>query len=351
MKKTVLVDFYNLHLRPAFFEGMGFPFPDSNEVMRIVEFFKIYQPDVLKKLTEERKREIADSLIIHESVDSNNIQVIQIADNIQLMQNKEIYFDSQTTLEGYEIRHKFEGKFKSWFMGDVQGFIEEYHFIKGLIDSREVTNRDWNLLEARKGMYKIEIVKMELVMGGDKNHSFGSDYRLPFDTTDFHLGIYFGDLFPRIYDEAISMLKGDLQIQRCQRNGCDNIILKKWNRQYCDTCRHIAKNEVSNKNKRKIAKRIHVKLCALIDKWLPQKGEEFIDAASLMLRLRNISDLKKGKYVFLQSARSMGRYLNRQEVRDMLKAKGIGIEVVDKNKKGATYKLKRIHDKGEMIHP
>ena len=383
MKKKVLVDFYNLPLLSGWEElsdifgtitlkDVSSMTPYKKTQQHIFKFFKTHAPQVVKKLTAERKQQIRDfksrlnRLMDKSNPEYNLEQMVQA-----LLDNKELYIDSHTTLDGYEAIHGI-----SWFdSNDWSKFVDEYIYITNCINS--YIRGDWNVLEhwdfdeypynayesfsirpyiqdlIDKGYITASEWKISNVQDRKRWHGGKHDvekiireYKEKIDAdwsydSLFPRGIYFGELFPTIYDEAISVIEGDSQIQRCQRDGCNNIILKRWNREYCDPCRPIAKNEVSKKSKRKKAELIHTPLCVLIDKWLPPKGEKTIDAAELMRKLREISELK-GTYMFLQSARSMGRYLNRQEVRDMLKAKGIGIEVVDKNKKGTTYKFKRI---------
>ena len=402
--KSVLVDFYNLQLQSDWVEteprynieesdelvSKRFIPPDKEKWQQIIEFFEIHvieffeihAPNIVRKLTAERKKQIRNfDSQLNRFVDISNSGFLP-EERFQALEgmfqasldNETLYADGYTTLEGYEARYGI-----SWFDSiEFHGFIKEYRYIKDLIDSYIIG--DWNVLKDEEfdeyfgedpyNAFHIYPYIQELI---DKGYIIVSDlkisklkekgnmhsnetldmiikrYRMRIDSSSsvfhlgsfFHLGIYFGELFPTIYEEAILVLKGDSQIQRCQRDGCNNITWKRWNREYCDTCRHIVKNEGSNKSKKAAAKRIHIQLCGLIDKWLPQKGEKAIDAACLMWELRQISNLK-GTYMFLQSSRSMGRYLNRQEVQDMLKEKGIHIEVVNKSKKGGIYKLKRI---------
>lgn len=139
--------------------------------------------------------------------------------------------------------------------------------------------------------------------------------------------------------EFIKVLKGEVEIQRCKRNDCNNIFLKSGKREYCsDECSYEAKLENDREAVRQEAAKVYKTLCDLIDKWLKQDSRE-ITATELKEELKKIA---KGSYIpFLGgvTAKSLGRLL--PQVEEKLKEKGILIEI-KKRKKGYLYRFTRI---------
>jgi len=119
MKKSVLVDFYNLQLQSGFIEeptteqllnGQIFIFPDENERRRIIEFFETHAPQALKKLPPERKQQISD---FFNWLFGEYPGRLFLDDFLQIIKdNRELYIDAYTTLDGYEARNGH-----SWFDG------------------------------------------------------------------------------------------------------------------------------------------------------------------------------------------------------------------------------------------
>lgn len=276
--KSVLVDFYNLHLRPSFIEeptteqlrnGQIFTTPDEDERRRIISFFEIYASNVLRKLTSEAKRQIRDfEAKIYESQKEDVLQVI--------LENKKVFVDNYTTLEGYDTRNEI-----SWFESHhFHLFAGEYQYFKDLIDkliNGSITVGDLKALEVRRNEYIVETLNMEVMMGDYEDLRVEFGFEVERNSQHFDLGIYFGELFQSIYDEAISVLKGDLPVQKCKRNDCNNILLKSGNRKYCSKeCSREAKRENDRQrgsNNRDTA-RNHQMLCDLIELWLKLSGND-----------------------------------------------------------------------------
>lgn len=352
--KSVLVDFYNLSLKNAELKS-----PNENERKEIIEFFKTHAPQVIEKLTDQRKQQIRDFESRFESIIYNPEESLQA-----LLDNKVLYIDSRKTLDGYEARHGI-----SWFDSrDFHGFIEGYHYIKDLIDS--YIRGDWKVLKDEdigdpyyayhmrpyieelidKGYitiseWKISKVKarrvsmytpdreMEIIIKQyraeiDKIQELELPKELRPRGSDFRSSqIYFGELFPSIYDEAISVLEGKLPIQRCGRNNCNNIFLKSGkgsgNRKYCSECSTI-KTYRKNRNEynKEKAQKVHRTLCDLIDKWLNKlkRDSVIVTAAELEKGLKEVAKKEGIKNTPFSkrynSVKSLGQYL--RHVKKML---------------------------------
>lgn len=278
--KSALVDFHNLDLRTDL--GINNTL-NKAERKEIIKFFKTYVPNVVKKLTAERKKQIRDfefrlsRLMEMFNPEYNPEEMVQA-----LLDNKALSADGHTTLDGYEARHGV-----SWFDSiHFHRFIMEYRYIKDwidcyitgewnepkdkdiedilaidpyegfhilpylkdLIDRGRITIGDWKIfqLKERKNWYwRNETVDMELII---KRYKGKFDSWEKYSSLFYYLGICFGELFPSIYDDAISLLERNLPIQRCNAyptpqypEGCKKIFFpnkKGRKKEFCsDTCR------------------------------------------------------------------------------------------------------------------
>ena len=343
--KSVLVDFYNLHLRSDL--GINNP-PNEKERQQIRTFFENHAPNVVRKLTDQRKQQIRDYFCY------DKIEVVEA----------EVVVDGFNTLQGYEAMGV------SWFDTTYfQRFAAEYHHIKELIDKyldddKGVANADIDWLESRINMH----------LDADLNYSDAIYHRdMGFDSQvvsgllkHFH-NENFNEIskfgiplpFPSIYKEAMSMLKGELDIQRCQWTECNNILFKTGRRLTCSTkCAKKVKLENDRERARLEAEPIHQALCYLVDKWLNLseddkwlnkwlKGEgEWIEAKELKTNLLHVADIE-GSYKLRNTetpflggttANNLGKYL--PQVKGNLQEMGISVEI-KKRKSGYLYRFTR----------
>ncbi len=339
MKESVLADFYNLHLKlkkqrvpkpleEALTEEKMLEIlarPDEDEQQKIRKFFKTYVPNAVRKLTAERKQQIQE-LFCYDKFEELEEKIDKAWQNDEQEEGRSlfdykrnIFVDASTTLEGYETIYGV-----SWFDDSrFKLFAEEYQHIRWSIkiyldSDQKNAGRDW--LKSRINIY---------TQNPNKAWQFG---------------IYLGGIFPLIHKEAMSVLKGELQVQRCQQNGCNNIFLKSRRRKYCSECSYKAKLERDREGVRQEAAKVYKTLCNLIDKWLKQDSEG-ITATELKEELKKIAkeSYKPGsiEIPFLGgvTAKSLGRLL--PQVEEKLKEKGILIEI-KKRKKGYLYRFTRI---------
>lgn len=235
-----------------------------------------------------------------------------------------------------------------WWETDYPSFLEEYFHIRSFLDSYlegkfKINNRAWLDRVSTNFAYiftiefdKKHVAPLAVLDTPDPSREIDINRVKMNLWVDYSKRTANAGILERAYREIIDLIRTKtVHFGKCKRNGCNNIFLKSGNRKYCDTCKTPAKREVDKQTKRRKAELNHIRLSALIDKWLPEKGDMSITAYSLMWKLKGISELKR-EPIYLQSPRSLGRYLNLKEMQDMLEEKGIHIKVC-KDRKGATY--------------
>lgn len=255
---SVLVDFYNLDLQPN----------------QIIEFFETHAPNIVRQLTEERKRQIQD----FDSEFKSNL------DGDIILNNKSLFMDSMTTLQGYEALSGISWFSSKYFLNFacVYGSIKDLLIDKYLDDC--ITSADRNWLESRINMYtdaaKAEKeVRNKTYIDNDPqdmvksarlfSDKFEKIRQCPRDL----VGIYFS-----IYKEAMSLLEGELDIDKCKI--CKNLF--KPNRNNHTYCSPECRQAVDSRNKGKQSDKIHQELCELIDEWLgPKQESDWVDTLGL----------------------------------------------------------------------
>lgn len=374
---SVLVDFYNLHSQIKRLKETHIPMnEDERELLR---FFENYAPHVVSKMTPEETRQIITSHILPifsellyitlpYSDDEESLQkVMAIINDEEFIQKVMPKTDLNsplshaltlffTTLEGYKVIKRI-----SWFESDdFDCFAEEHQHIKLLMDKYlddgyfTLTGFDWLKSRMnRMGTYWMSELFVQRARGNYKNLRIAAEdkevlnrqFRYLKSNNPFEFGISFGELFPKIYDEAISVLKGELDIQRCKLTECNNITLEK---SYCSE--KCYKRDV----KRQKAKKIHEILYDLICQWLKLskdeewfKPEDGITASQLKEHLeflvkehlkpedgwryievekKYMKNLTKIPFLGTSNAGSLSGYLRAPQVHTMLKKTGIHIK-------------------------
>ena len=228
----------------------------------------------------------------------------------------------------------------NWWEKEFPHFAKEYTHLRSFVDGYlkgyfSETNQTWF-----REQLKLFDWDLSMSLSGDGEANLTMIMTCPNESTMTENEC----IFALACWELVDLFRTRKTIRSCADKNCDNIFLKgKGGSKHCFECRKegTAKKEVDKQNKGMVAEQKHTQLIILLDEWLPQKGEESIDAASLIWKLEKFSHLtRKPKY--LQSPRSLGRYLNLQKVQDMLlEKKRIHIEVY-KDRKGATYNFRRI---------
>lgn len=257
---SVLVDFYNLHLRSDL--GINNP-PNEEERQRIITFFGTYAPNVVRKLTDQRKQQIQDFFCcdltekmakeVLQNKDQEDINSLVLECNINLINKEKLVkttqlFDAFTTLEGYEVRNRI-----SWFESyGFENFAVEYHRIKELIDKHldddkcvPTADRDW--LQSRINMYLNADLDYRMIVYLEDYLALNSQDNLKafFNkhlTKILQFGLHLREIFPSIHKKAMSVLKKELTLRYCnaqktqKSSACKNIFMpqaKGKKQQYC----------------------------------------------------------------------------------------------------------------------
>ncbi len=220
--KSVLVDFYNLHLE--------YKTSDKNKQEEFIDFFKSYAPHVLKKLTEEEKQKIREIYSDFEKYGQNK----KIYDDLYY---NDLMIDGLTTLEGFEVVYH-----KSWFNSFYLVFSGENLRIQRIIDryldERRVAFADLRWLESNSRMYWLMDFIMTAWYWGDYHVHLVNDDNDQEMVMEFYkeMALKFGitslsRLFLSIYNDTIRVLEGKLEIDRCiayetrRKAPCSNIFI------------------------------------------------------------------------------------------------------------------------------
>lgn len=244
--KSVLVDFYNLHLselpseKEKILETLVSLKYTTNELRRIWWFLQAHTPLNTRKITkkvQEKAREFLESVSIDlpnilENVETKEIPLVR--KDYETYENEEIYaFLNNIASHNYSE------------------FRELYHHIKTLIDEFldgyiAVDSLEW--LERRKRDYSIgraivkkdysELYSIESLSKMGKSRISRDDYTIAWlpphyrsQVTIDEMRLALSNLFHQIYDDTISVLKGRLEIQRCAAEAtpkmpaCQNLFI------------------------------------------------------------------------------------------------------------------------------
>jgi hypothetical protein len=280
--------------------------PTEEEKQRIINFFKNHAPHVTKYLTFYEQE--------------NGIPWFENNDDFLPFMNE--YQNIQKLVDGY-LEDSIEPNLISWLKERIQESKQTLHFKK--VESQEFVNP----MEIEE--QTISLKKYQILYEGST-------------TSGSRFGLGLGVLFFQIYTTLARMLEGEVKIDKCKRNDCNNIFLKSGKRKYCRECSSKAKLENDRKEVRKEAAKVYKTLCDWIDKWLKQDSRG-ITATELKEELKKIAEgsYKPGsietQFLGGITAKSLGRLL--PQVEEKLKEKGILIEI-KKRKKGYLYRFTRI---------
>lgn len=277
MKKSVLVDFYNLHLKsewivekprktdlpPDFVpktldELLEMPEyqvqsrklipPDEKEQQRIIEFFKIHVPNVVKPLTEKEKQKVREFSERFNNWCKEQPETKKLTQELQTHMKELI---DRNTLDGYQ-----EETGTPWFLGDEFGaFVVKHRHIKSLIDGYlDGYIAVDSLIQLEKWMnnhhlitfiYKKDLSEIhlpEMLARENKLQMSLDEYFLRWSLKEKSgIGkITLGDLFHQICTEMKMVLMGGMEIKRCAAGAtsktpaCQNIFIpQRENAEYC----------------------------------------------------------------------------------------------------------------------
>lgn len=258
MKQTILVDFYNLHLTEE-------DYPLSKETERRIRvFFSVYSPNVVRQLTEDQKRSVAE---YRETTDDKLMGIV--IDDLQrkrgvtekhlelqhyLKQNLSAYANS-TTIDGYKVKTG-----EDWFTSDkLRSFLTLSNHVGKIVDGRLDGSIELASLAYLEELYNgiptafwisgYEIAgtpKMLLWIGHTTLEKGEKSWRINLRASDApRWGIQIDELIRRFVWETISYLEGKVKIKRCaapatQRTPkCQNVFIARMTggkkQKYCST--------------------------------------------------------------------------------------------------------------------